>query len=129
MMKASIDQDLAKDPNGGKGRKKTVQVSRQEHKVQHKTVYLRKEYIWVHMFANPEIMAWILSLLETFGREASSIIMFCWNMLACETAEAFEYIYCKSQIFTVCNQYFVICLNILITNVDIVLEPWTLPPL
>uniref|UniRef100_A0A182TG06 WD_REPEATS_REGION domain-containing protein n=1 Tax=Anopheles melas TaxID=34690 RepID=A0A182TG06_9DIPT len=25
MMKASIDQDLAKDPNGGKGRKKTVQ--------------------------------------------------------------------------------------------------------
>lgn len=45
MMKASIDQDLAKDPNGGKGRKKTVQVSWLEHKVQHKTVYLRKEYI------------------------------------------------------------------------------------
>ncbi|XP_049297951.1 protein qui-1 isoform X1 [Anopheles funestus] len=31
MMKASIDQDLAKDPNGGKGRKKTVQEIFHEH--------------------------------------------------------------------------------------------------
>ncbi|XP_058061583.1 protein qui-1 [Anopheles bellator] len=31
MMKASIDQDMAKDPNGGKGRKKTVQEIFHEH--------------------------------------------------------------------------------------------------
>uniref|UniRef100_A0A182JV88 WD_REPEATS_REGION domain-containing protein n=1 Tax=Anopheles christyi TaxID=43041 RepID=A0A182JV88_9DIPT len=31
MMKVSIDQDLAKDPNGGKGRKKTVQEIFHEH--------------------------------------------------------------------------------------------------
>ncbi|XP_053677511.1 protein qui-1 [Anopheles nili] len=31
IMKASIDQDLAKDPNGGKGRKKTVQEIFHEH--------------------------------------------------------------------------------------------------